>query len=204
MIIYGYRASHLLTEPVTGSCPACATPDRLRTSIFGRYAHVYWVPLLPIGKTGASECGHCHFVILPKEMEASLKESFRELKQRSRAPWWHFAGLLLVLVGLGWGLVANSNDARANRSFITMPHKGDVYHVRTNNGHYSLWKVQDVTGNAVKLLANNYEIDNQTKVNELDRPENFAPDPLELTRYDLKIMLDKDEIVDVERPVARK
>ncbi|MBT9393690.1 hypothetical protein KLP40_10995 [Hymenobacter sp. NST-14] len=203
MLIYGYRASHLLTEPVAGTCPACATSDGLRTSVFGRYAHVYWFPLLPIGKTGAAECAHCQFVVRPKEMDASLKQAFRQLKQRSRAPWWHFAGLLVALVGLGWGLVAHSNDARANQSFITLPHKGDLYHVRTANGHYSLWKVQDVTGNAVKLLANNYEIDNQTKVNELNRPENFGSDPLELTRYDLNIMLAKEEIVDVERPAEK-
>ena len=105
MLIYGYRTSHLRTEPVAGPCPACATPDALRTSVFGRYAHVYWVPLLPIGKTGASECGHCQFVIRPKEMEPALRQAFRELKQRSRVPWWHFAGLLLALgIGLAIGL----------------------------------------------------------------------------------------------------
>ncbi|MFD2785587.1 hypothetical protein [Hymenobacter rubripertinctus] len=200
MLIYGYQTSHLLTEPVEGSCPACAAADSLRMSVFGRYAHLYWVPLLPIGKTGASECRQCGQVVGAKEMAPQLRQSLRELKQRSRAPWWHFAGLLLAVVGLGWALVANSNDERANQSFITLPHRGDLYHVRTSNGHYSLWKVQDVAGNAVKLLANNYEIDNQTKVSELNRPENFAPDALELTRYDLEIMLEKDEIVDVERP----
>ncbi|OWP62008.1 hypothetical protein CDA63_16395 [Hymenobacter amundsenii] len=199
MVIYGYNSSHLRTEPAQGHCPACATPDALRTSVFGRYVHLYWLPLLPIGKTGASECQHCHFVIRPKEMEPALRQSFRELKQRSRVPGWHFAGLLLALLGLGWNLVAQGNEVRANQSFISLPHKGDLYHVRTDNGHYSLWKVQDVAGNAVKLLANNYETDSPAQVAELNRPENFAPDPLELTRYDLNIMLEKEEIVDVVR-----
>ena len=199
MLIYGSRASHLRTEPVAGTCPACGAPDSLRMSVFGRYAHVYWLPLLPLGKTGASECGHCRFVVRPKEMEPVLRKSFGELKQRSRAPWWHFLGLMLALVGLAWGLIAQQQQAHANQSFISLPHKGDLYHVRTSNGHYSLWKVQDVAGNAVKLLANNYETDNRTKVQELNRPENFAPDPLELTRYDLRIMLEKKEIVDVVR-----
>jgi hypothetical protein len=200
MIIYGYRSSHLLTEPVAGSCPACAAPDSLRMSVFGRYAHIYWVPLLPIGKVGASECGHCRQVLQPKEMAAPLRQTFQELKQRSRAPMWHFVGLGLLLGLVGWLLVARSNDQRANQTFISTPHRGDLYHIRTSNGHYSLWKVQDVTGNAVKLLANNYEIDNETKVQELNKPENYDANPLELTRYDLKIMLEKEEIVDVERP----
>ncbi|MCA8829291.1 hypothetical protein [Hymenobacter pini] len=200
MIIYGYRSSHLLTEPVAGECLACSGTNTLRMSVFGRYAHVYWIPLFPIGKVGASECGHCRQVLKPKEMDGSLRQTFQELKNRSRVPLWHFVGLAALVALACWLLVKNSNDQRANQSFITTPHKGDIYHVRTNNGHYSLWKVQDVTGNAVKLLANNYEIDNETKVQELNRPENYATDPLELTRYDLKIMLDKQEIVDVERP----
>ncbi|UYZ63520.1 hypothetical protein [Hymenobacter weizhouensis] len=200
MIIYGYRTSHLLTEPVAGSCPTCATPDALRVSVFGRYAHVYWVPLFPLGKTGASECGHCRQVLPSKEMTPELKQSFQEVKQRTRAPWWHFVGLLLLAAAIGWGLIASSNDQRDNQSFISTPHKGDLYHIRTENGHYSLLKVQEVTGNSVKLLANTYEIDKLTKVDELNKPENFAPEPVELTRYDLRIMLEKDEIVDVERP----
>ncbi|MET4108230.1 hypothetical protein [Hymenobacter sp. UYP22] len=200
MIIYGYRSSHLLTEPVAGECSACSAPNALRMSVFGRYAHLYWIPLLAIGKVGASECGHCRQVLQPKEMSASLRQVFQQLKARAQAPLWHFAGLGALVVLAGWLLVHNSNNQRDNQAFVSTPHRGDLYHVRTNNGHYSLWKVQDVTGNAVRLLANNYEIDNETKVQELNRPENFAADPLELTRYDLKIMLEKQEIVDVERP----
>ena len=202
MIIYGYRSSHLLTESVPGECTACSAPAALRMSVFGRYVHVYWIPLFSIGKVGASECGHCRQVLKPKEMNPGLRQLFQELKQRSRIPLWHFVGLAVVAALILWAMVASSKNHRANQTFITAPHKGDLYHVRTNNGHYSLWKVQDVTGNAVKLLANNYEIDNETKVQDLNKPENYDANPLELTRYDLKIMLDKQEIVDVERPEA--
>ncbi|WP_426490864.1 hypothetical protein [Hymenobacter sp. 102] len=200
MIIYGYRSSHLLTEPITGECLACSASTGMRMSVFGRYAHVYWVPLFSIGKVGASECGHCQQVLKPQEMDSRLRQTFQELEQRAKVPVWHFIGLLGLAALVMWGLVASSNNHRANQTFITNPHKGDLYHVRTSNGHYSLWKVQDVTGNAVKLLANNYEIDNERKVQALNQPEYFAPDPLELTRYDLKIMLEKQEIVEVERP----
>lgn len=200
MIIYGYRSSHLLTEPVSGTCPACTIPDALRMSVFGRYAHVYWLPLFPIGKTGASECGHCRQVLVPKEMPIELKQNFQGLKQRARAPWWHFVGLALLVALVAWVMVAGKQDQRDNQTFISVPHKGDLYHIRTENGHYSLLKVQDVAGNSVRLLANNYEIDNKTKVDELNKPENFSPEPVELTRYDLRIMLQKQEIVDVERP----
>lgn len=200
MIIYGYRSSHLLTEPVAGACVTCAAVGKLRLSVFGRYAHVYWIPLFPIGTTGASECGQCRQVLPARQLPPALWQAFRSLQRRARAPWWHFTGALLLLLGLGGGWFMYSNEQRANQSLITAPHEGDLYHIRTSNGHYSLWKVQAVAGNAVRLLANNYEIDNETKVQELNKPENYAPDPLDLTRYDLNIMLEKQEIVDVERP----
>ncbi|GGG47473.1 hypothetical protein [Hymenobacter glacieicola] len=199
MIIYGYRTSHLRTEPVAGSCPTCATPDSLRVSVLGRYAHVYWVPLFPLGKTGGSECGHCRQVLRPTEMPPALRQEFQTVKQRAGVPLWHFAGAALAALGVLWGVVSNSLSQEANQTFITAPHKGDLYYIRTENGHYSLLKVQEVAGNSVKLLANNYEIDTETGAEELNKPENFAPEPVELTRYDLKIMLNKDEIVEIER-----
>jgi hypothetical protein len=200
MIIYGHRASHLITEAVPGSCPSCATADSRRVSVFGRYAHVYWIPLFPFGKTGIAECGHCRLVVQDKEMDAALKQTVREVKQRVKAPVWHFSGLLLLAILVVWGLISHSQSQKNTQTFIQAPHPGDLYHIRTENGHYSLLKVQDVTGNSVKLLPNNYEMESQTEVAKLNKPENYAAEPVELTRYDLKIMLTKEEILEVERP----
>jgi hypothetical protein len=200
MIIYGHRASHLLTEAVPGSCTSCATPDSRRVSVFGRYAHVYWIPLFPFGKTGVAECGHCRQVLQDKEMDPALKQATQALKQRVRVPIWHFSGLLLLVIAIIGGVIANGKAKKDTQTFIQAPHPGDLYHIRTENGHYSLLKVQDVTGNSVKLLPNNYEMERETEINKLDKPENYAAEPVELTRYDLKIMLTKEEILEVERP----
>ncbi|QJX45548.1 hypothetical protein HMJ29_00770 [Hymenobacter taeanensis] len=200
MIIYGHRASHLTTEAVSGSCPSCATPDSRRVSVFGRYAHVYWIPLFPLGKTGIAECGHCRLVVQDKEMDADLKQTTHEVKQRVKAPIWHFSGLLLLAVLVIWGVITHNQSQKNTQTFIQAPHPGDLYHIRTENGHYSLLKVQDVTGNSVKLLPNNYEMESQTEVTKLNKPENYAAEPVELTRYDLRIMLTKEEILEVERP----
>ena len=169
-------------------------------SVFGRYAHIYWFPLFPLGKTGAAECGHCLQVLQPKEMDHALKQALREAKQQVRVPVWHFSGLLLLAIAVMWGLIAQSNHQKNTESFVQAPHKGDLYHNRTENGHYSLLKVQDVTGNSVKLLANNYEMESMREVAKLNKPENYAAEPVELTRYDLNIMLTKEQILEVERP----
>jgi hypothetical protein len=200
MIIYGQRASHLATEPVVGPCAYCAAPNSRRVSVFGRYAHIYWIPLFSMGKTGAAECGHCRQVLQPKEMDSPLKQALEEVKQQVRVPIWHFSGVILLVAAVLWSLIAQSNNHKKTESFVQAPHKGDLYHIRTENGHYSLLKVQDVTGNSVKLLANNYEMASMREVAKLNKPENYASEPVELTRYDLNIMLTKEQILEVERP----
>ncbi|SNC59443.1 hypothetical protein SAMN06265337_0054 [Hymenobacter gelipurpurascens] len=200
MIIYGHRASHLVTEPVPGACPTCAAPNSRRVSIFGRYAHLYWVPMFSLGKTGAAECRHCRQVLQPQEMDPALKQTMLQVQQQVRVPGWHFSGLALLLLTVLSGLVLHGTSQKDTQLFVETPHKGDLYHIRTENGHYSLLKVQDVTGNSVKLLPNNYEMESQREVEKLDKPEFYAAEPVELTRYDLNIMLTKEQILEVERP----
>jgi len=48
MIIYGFKGTHLCTEALPGAaCPACLAPNSLHTSLYSRYAHVYWIPFFP-------------------------------------------------------------------------------------------------------------------------------------------------------------
>lgn len=203
MIIYGTRASHLLTEPVQEvACAACGTENGLRASIFGRYAHIYWIPLLPIGKVSASECGHCRQVLEGKHMPAALKEQVMQLKPRAKTPVWHFAGLLLFAIAVVVGLITSHFTKQHTAAYVAQPQVGDVYHVRTDDG-YSLMRVTEVGGNSVKLLANTYQTDNASRLDEIDKPENYDQEPVDITPLDLQIMLQKEQIVEVERHAAQ-
>ena len=61
MLIYGTNGTHLKSmQSTTATCPNCGTKGSLLFSIFGQYAHVYWIPLFPIGKKGGMKCQNCH------------------------------------------------------------------------------------------------------------------------------------------------
>jgi hypothetical protein len=66
--------------------------------VFQRYAHIFWIPFFPIGKTGASQCGHCKQVLKEKEMPSSLKMAFDDVKSRTKTPYWTFAGVAIIVV----------------------------------------------------------------------------------------------------------
>ncbi|AYA35823.1 hypothetical protein D3Y59_01430 [Hymenobacter oligotrophus] len=202
MIVYGSNSSHLLTEPVPGAaCQACGTPDALRLSVLGRYAHVYWIPLFPFGKTGGLQCGHCQQVLPAAELPAQLHPHFAAAKARARVPKWHFAGLALLGLMVAGSFATDLAGRRHDAQLLAQPRVGDLYHVETDEpGFYTLLKVVEVNGNSLRLQQNAYQTNRQSEVAALDKRENYDAEPFDLTQYDLQIMQQQHKLVDVVRP----
>lgn len=211
MVIYGTSASkHLLTEalPAGTPCPSCSQSHQLRTSVFSRYAHVYWIPFFPIGKQSVTECGNCHQAWDDKTLPADLKAPVQTLKRETKVPYFHWAGAALIVVGIVAGVLFNAKDERANKAFLQSPQAGDIYTVHVagegndkDKDSYSLLKVRSVSGNSVEVVGNEYQIENNSHpLTELNKPENYSKEPTYLTRYDLQLMQQKGELTDVDRP----
>lgn len=202
MIVYGYNSSHLGTMALAGACcPGCGAPDTLRLSVFGRYAHVYWLPLLPLGKTGAAQCTQCQLVLRPKELPTPIKAEFRELRTRTRTPLRHCLGLLLLGAAALGSFGAGAWQQMQVRERLAHPHIGDLYQVRSEApGYFTLLRVTAVNGNSVRLQQNNYETDREAEVEQLNLPENYDAEPFDLTQLDLQIMKQQQQLVAVQRP----
>lgn len=94
---YGIRQSHLRTVPTPGhACPSCANTESLSLSFFGRYAHLFFVPLFGFSRTAVVVCEHCQFAGKGRDIPESLRPVAAQLKKGIGRPWWHFIGLLLV------------------------------------------------------------------------------------------------------------
>ncbi len=108
MIIYGSRSVHLKsTQADKITCPNCQTENSLILSVFGKHAHVFWIPLFPIGKKGFSQCQHCKQVLETREMPEQIKTAYKILKKDSKYRVWQYSGLIafLVLFVIPWGLI---------------------------------------------------------------------------------------------------
>jgi len=94
MIIFGGRASHIGSFDIPDSnCSYCNEGDTQRVSVFGKYAHIFWIPLFPIGKKAIAECTHCKRTIEQKEFSPELKTLYKENKSKAKRPIWHWLGL---------------------------------------------------------------------------------------------------------------
>jgi hypothetical protein len=97
MIIFGSRASILGNfEASDIKCDYCHEERTQRVSVFGKYAHVFWIPVFPLGKKAVAECMHCKRTIDQKEFSPKLTQIYQEKKAKAKTPIWNWLGLGLV------------------------------------------------------------------------------------------------------------
>ena len=126
MIIYGSKATQLAKASISQSCPHCQQTNSIDMYVFQRYAHVFWIPFVPIGKTGVSQCAHCKQTLKFKEMSSSLKLAYQDVALQAKTPYWTFVGVALVGVLLIISIIQSGvHDARTS-ILLQSPQAGEV------------------------------------------------------------------------------
>ena len=134
-------------------------------------------------------------------MPSSVKSSYDNLKLQTKTPIWTFSGLALVAILISIGVVsAQKNDAK-NAQLILSPQSGDVFEVKTKDNQYTLFKVDNVKGDSIFLRVNEYETNKLSGLNDLKRKGDMAysEETFSFLKSELKEMLSKGEIIDIER-----
>ena len=73
MIIFGTKASNIGSFDVPKSkCEYCELESTQRISVFGKYAHIFWIPIFPTSKKAIAECTHCKRTIEQKDFVLSV------------------------------------------------------------------------------------------------------------------------------------
>lgn len=200
MIIYGSKVVHLKTvNSKTATCPSCNTKGSINISVFRRHAHIFWIPLFPIGKKGMSECSHCKNVLKTKEMPERIKNEYLQLKSDTKGPLWQFAGLALIIVFIAWGIYTSEEQNKLEKVYINAPKKGDVYKYKIKTGVYSTLKVVNVTKDSVFVSPNDYEINSMSKIYKIDKSENYPDYSYGISNNELKNMYESGKIYGINR-----
>ncbi len=118
MIFFGSRASKLGEFDVGGTtCGYCGQQNSQHISIYGKYAHIYWIPLFPLGKKAIAECNHCKRTYTQSEFPPSLNLQYNQAKNSIKRPIWHWLGVILIfgfsfLINVFHGLFGDPSDQR--------------------------------------------------------------------------------------------
>ncbi|ULQ55204.1 hypothetical protein KJS94_11180 [Flavihumibacter rivuli] len=198
MIIYGTRSTELAKEVLTDKCQNCGTQNCIDMHVFQKYAHIFWIPFFPMGKIGLSQCDHCKQVLKVKEMPASLKASYDNLKAQTKAPIWMFSGLAVVAVLIMTSVVSDKKKDERNAKLILSPQVGDIFEVKTRNNNYTLYRVDQVKGDSVFIQASTYEVNRLKGLKDV-RLKEYSSDVYGFSKIELKEMFSKGEILDINR-----
>jgi hypothetical protein len=201
MIIYGSRSTELATAAISDKCESCGTAKTVQMSIFQKYAHIFWIPFFPIGKTGLIYCSHCKHTLEKKEFNASLKQEYETLKMQSKMPLWIFSGFAVVAALATWGVIINNQNKAENEKNISNVQKGDVYEIKMGYKQYTLYKVERVAGDSVFMLFHQYESNKLSGLSDLKKQgdSGYSEVSVPFVKSDLKAMLDKGEVVGIDK-----
>ena len=201
MIIYGTKNKKLAKEVVTDKCSNCGTQNSIELYVFQKYAHVFWIPFFPIGKTAVSQCDHCKQVLKLKEMPAALTTVYENAKSQAKTPAWTFSGLALLAVLITVGILNDKKNDEKNAQLILTPKSGDIFEVKTKDNHYTLYKIENIEGDSAFIRINQFETNKMTGLADLKRKGEsaYSEDVFSFSKIELKTMLANGEIVDIER-----
>lgn len=201
MIFFGSRSSLLKTGTLTNvSCPNCDNLTTMNYSIFGEYAHLYWIPLFPLARKNAVECNACKRIFKVGELPEAIIKKFRHARQGVKAPIWNYSGLAVLAFGLSYGAWAsNANDVN-NIEYIKSPQTHDVYSITgSEDNYYSSMKVTEVSEDSVFVLMNDYETDRRSDVNTIDKDRNYTTNSFSFSKADIEELFNDGIIFDIER-----
>ena len=200
MIVYGSRAVHLKTvQSHKATCANCDTQGSIIISVFRKHAHIFWIPLFPIGKRGVSQCQHCKNTLESGSMPESIKREYTNLKEDAKGPYWQFSGLGLILAFFLYSSYSGGENKKITLDYISAPVKGDVYEYKMEEGDYSTLKVIAVTNDSVFVSPNEYAINRISKIYKIDKPENYSELSYGIGKDRLKEMYESGDVFDINR-----
>lgn len=198
MIIYGSAGKEIARGKIKAACINCEELNSINMFVVQRYAHIYWIPLFPVAKKAVSQCTSCNHVLEKAQFPEKYKSDYEDLKFTAKTPTWMFAGLGIIAVIIVAAFITSQRNDTENAELILSPEKGDLYEVKLSDKEYTLYKVDKVEGNAVYVFENEYATNQASDAKNLVLKP-FYKESSPIMKTDLKVMLEKGQIMDVER-----
>lgn len=187
LFFFGLGTTIIGSYPLAGvACGYCGTLNSLLLTIYSRYLHFFWVPVIPIGKACVSECTHCKQVLKENQMPTAYRQAAATLKQQAKLPVSNY--LVLAIAGVAFVALmvvgAFSNPSKpttsaaktnalqsisseptsqdepataANVPLLAAPRVNDMYVVRYADGMFNTMRVLRVSPDSLYMQSSSYQ-----------------------------------------------
>ncbi|NIG55788.1 hypothetical protein [Chitinophaga sp. Cy-1792] len=193
--LYGRRWARI--KKATNHDHACSNCNEFNIgiNIYRQYFHFLFLPIIPLGckdtKMFCKTCGERKYI----------PELQQQYEKKSRTPFYLYGGPLLFLAMCIAAPITINITHNKNTRLLSNPAVGDVYTIRQNESTattYYFLRVCEIKGDSVYVYHNKLAYNGV--VSKLNPEDYFTKEEeLSFTRQDLKEMLDKGEINDIDR-----
>jgi hypothetical protein len=156
LYLIGHKSIPLKQETISEKCSCCESINSVKVTVYQKYVFFFWIPFLPAGKTGISECAVCKQVLQEKAMPENLRATYQRLKAETRIPVWMFSGAVLLILLIGYLTVQENKRKEASAKMIEAPAVGDVLEVKNKEKEYTLTKIIEIKKDSIILVSSNY------------------------------------------------
>ena len=158
--------------------------------VLQKYAHAIFIPAFPIGKKAISVCGHCKQVLEGKELSPSAQMVYQSARSQFKPPVWMWSGLIVFALLIPWAIWQSDRHNKEVLARLNDPKVGDLYEIKLGNRSYSLYQVEEISGDSVYVSLFNYETNKTRGLSELlDKADGeFGPELIGYSRADVLAM----------------
>ena len=201
MIIFGKRTAFIGSKKssLSTTCNHCQTAGKITYSIFRSHAHVFWIPMFPIGRKAISECQHCKQTLSFKEMSAAMKKESSVARKEAKGPIWQFSGLFIFPALIVFAFFIGKRESVKEAEYLSNPLVGDVYNYYTDSSQYSTMRIVHLNKDSIYVQLNNYEIGRSSKTYTIDKEKNYSKKAYGYSKKEIKEMYEQKIIVDIDR-----
>jgi len=201
MIFFGAKSSTIKQGQISNvTCPNCKNITTITYTIFGKYAHAYWIPMFPMKKKTVIECNSCYRTYDMEEAPEPIKHKFLRETKGVKNPIWYFSGLALLALLIYVAFYLSKKDEINDALYIEQPQSGDIYTIEAPKaGFYTTIKVTKTTSDSLFVVYNDYDIHRRSKIYRIEKEENYSTNIDSLSKVDLQRMFDEGAIFEVDR-----
>ena len=202
MILFGYsdppkQLDQSFAQKPLGmaSCPNCREEGYLWAFAYARYFHIDSMPIVSIGKTVRANCMNCGTEFKGKKLPKSALVYAKELKRKVKIPFWHSAGLSIVIGSILLFVIVDPYIKKLDAKNIQNPKVNDVYHMDLTEG-FSAWKIIDIKDDTLIFHTYGIYFDSSVDLYEIDV---YTGDTIKYHHEKIKEMFLGEDITSIRR-----
>lgn len=201
MIIFGLRTGNAKqAKSNLHDCAYCGTSQSVQLHFYTRYFHIFWIPVIPLYKTGVSQCNHCKQVLDKAQMPPHLQAGYAQARKKAKTPIKYYSWLIIVAVFFAFAVFAVITENKDTKAWLQQPQAGDVYEIKKDDG-YTLYRIKEIKGDTVVVNLHEYTVEKTSALRRLkkDYPNTYSDSAVPLAKSELMAMYEARTLKRINR-----